>query len=241
VETLIDQIAVVTGASSGIGKAIALELAAQRTRLYLLGRNIERLEAVAEEARTKTQWAKSCPIDLSSDKEIANFASQLAQEVERVDVLIHSAGVFESGGVDRAPVEAFDMQYQINVRAPYLLTQALLPNIKACHGQIVFINSSAGLTARANVGQYAATKHALKALADSLREEVNPDSVRVLSVYLGRTDSPMQQTVHQMEGRSYDPELLIRPEDIAAAVVNSLSLSHSAEVTEIYIRPLKKL
>jgi len=241
VPTLTDQIAVVTGASSGIGKTIALELAAQRTRLCLVGRNVERLEAVAGRARLTTQWAKSYPVDLSSEKEIVEFATRLTQDVGHVDILIHSAGVIGTGEVDHAPVEDFDWQYKINVRAPYMLTQALLPTIRACHGQIVFINSSAGVHARANVGQYAATKHALKALADSLREEVNADGVRVLSVFLGRTDSPMQEAVHQMEGRVYHPERLIQPEDIASAVINSLSLTRSAEVTEISIRPLKKL
>jgi NADP-dependent 3-hydroxy acid dehydrogenase YdfG len=104
----------------------------------------------------------------------------------------------------------------------------------------VFVNSSVGLNARANVGQYAATKHALKALADSLRDEVNADAVRVLSVFLGRTATPMQASVHEMEGKEYHPERLLLPEDVAAVVINALSLPRSAEVTDINIRPLIK-
>jgi len=126
------------------------------------------------------------------------------------------------------------------VRGPYLLTQCLLPLLRRRPGQVVFINSSAGLTARANVGQYAATKHALKAVADSLRDEVNRDGVRVLSVFPGRTATPTQEALHRLEGRPYRPERLLQPADVAAVVVHALGLPRTAEVTEIKIRPLVK-
>jgi NAD(P)-dependent dehydrogenase (short-subunit alcohol dehydrogenase family) len=148
--------------------------------------------------------------------------------------------VISLGQLEVAPVEDFDWQYRINGRAPYALTQALLPMLRARRGQIVFINSSVGLGARANVGQYAATKHALKAIADSLRGEENADGLRVLSVFLGRTATPMQQAVHEMEGRAYHPKRLMRPEDVATVEINALSLPRSAEVTDISIRPLAK-
>jgi NADP-dependent 3-hydroxy acid dehydrogenase YdfG len=108
-------------------------------------------------------------------------------------------------------------------------------------GQIVFMNSSQGMNARANAGQYAATKHALKALADSLRDEVNDAGLRVLSVFLGRTATPMQRDIHAYEQRSYHPDHLLQPEDIAAIVIKTLTLPRTAEVTEVHIRPLKKL
>jgi NADP-dependent 3-hydroxy acid dehydrogenase YdfG len=238
--SLINQIAVVTGASSGIGKAVALGLATQRARLCLLGRKLEKLEKVAEDVRSMTQYAKSYQVDLMSDKEIMESADRLKQDFGHVDILIHSAGVISQGRLGNAPVEDFDWQYKINVRAPYVLTQALLPIVKSCQGQIVFINSSAGLNARANVGQYAATKHALKAIADSFREEVNEDGLRILSVFLGRTATPMQAAVHKIEGREYYPDYLMQPEDVASVVINALSLPRSAEVTDISMRPLRK-
>jgi NADP-dependent 3-hydroxy acid dehydrogenase YdfG len=116
----------------------------------------------------------------------------------------------------------------------------LLPMLRSRHGQVVFINSSVGTRAPANVGQYAATKHALKAIADSLRDEVNADGMRVLSVFLGRTATPMQAAIYEMEGRTYRPELLLQPEDVAAVVINALTLPRTAEVTDISIRPFKK-
>ena len=111
------------------------------------------------------------------------------------------------GAIEDRPLETMrvDQHYQTNLRGPYLLTQALLPLLKLRRGQIVFMNSSAGLDARANVAQYAASKHALKAIADSLREEINRDGIRVLSVFPGRTATPMQQQLHVLEGRPYQP------------------------------------
>ena len=234
-----DQVSVITGASSGIGRAIALGLAAQGSTLCLIGRRIETLEAVAEAAHALTASTRCYCADLSLDEQVRALAVQLT-EVGRIDVLIHSAGAMALGPIESAAVEELDRQYRVNVRAPYLLTQALLPALKRSHGQIVFINSSAALNARANVSQYAASKAALKAIADSLRDEANAAGVRVLSVYPGRTASPMQAAVHALEGKVYAPERLMQPEDVAAAVINALSLPRSAEVTDIHIRPMLK-
>jgi len=238
--SLKDKIAVITGASSGIGKAIALGLAAKGMKTCLLGRKLETLEEVAVVARKTTPQVLCYRVDLTVDQDIRELADCIMRDLVYIDLLVHSAGVISLGRLESAPVEDFDWQYQTNVRAPYALTQALLPMLRSRRGQIVFINSSAGLSAGANVGQYAATKHALKAIADSFRQEVNAEGLRVLSVYPGRTASPMQAAVFKMEGREYHPELLMQPEDVAAMVIKALSLPRSIEVTEINVRPLVK-
>lgn len=238
--TFKDQVAVITGASSGIGKAIALGLAAQAATVCLVGRQHSRLEEVAKRARaTATRVFTHC-VDLTCDEDIEKLKKRVQQDCGHVDVLVHSAGIIFLGPIERAPLGEFDQQYRANVRAPYALAQAFLPMLRSRRGQIVFINSSMGLATRANVGQYSATKHALKAIADTLREEVNAEGVRVLSVYPGRTATPQQVAIHEMEGKEYHPELLMQPEDIAAVVINALSLERTAEVTNIIIRPLKK-
>lgn len=237
---LAEQVAVVTGASSGIGKAIALGLMAQGVTLCLVGRELERLEAVAESARAVALQVLCYQADLSLDDDIRRLAAHLRRDHRHVDLLVHSAGIVSIGPLETTSVEDLDRQYCTNVRAPYVLTQALLPLLRPRRGQIVFINSSAGLNAKAGLGPYAATKHALKAIADSLRDEVNADGVRVLSVFLGRTASPMQAAVHRMEGREYHPELLMQPEDVATVVINALGLPRSAEVTDVFVRPLIK-
>jgi len=237
---LTGQIALVTGASSGIGKAIALGLAHQHVTVCLVGRKLAVLQAMAESTGGITHQIRCYPADLTLDDDIRGLVAQLQRDFRHIDFLIHSAGVLANGPLETAPVEDLDWQYRINVRAPYLLTQALLPLLKARRGQIVFINSTMGLSAKANAGQYAATKHALKAIADSLRAEVNPDGVRIVSVFPGNTATPMQAAVHQREGRTYRPELLMQPEDVAIVVINTLSLPHTVEVTDIYLRPMIK-
>ena len=90
------------------------------------------------------------------------------------------------------------------------------------------------------MGAYASTKHALRAIADSLREEVNETGVRVLSVYLGRTASPMQAAIHAAEGKQYRPADLLQPSDVAAMILAALALPRTAEVTELSVRPMRK-
>lgn len=238
--SLAGHVAVVTGASSGVGKAIALALAGQGATSCLVGRKLERLEAVAASVQANSSAPRCYQADLTRDEDMQRLVGSLQRDFDSVDVLVHSAGAITMDRIEQARAEDFDEQYRTNVRAPALLTQALLPMLRAHKGQVVFINSSVGLNARAGVGQYAATKHGLKAIADSLREEVNVDGVRVLSVFLGRTASPMQEAVHAAEGKPYRPDRLIQPEDVAAVVVNVLALPPTAEVTEISMRPLAK-
>jgi len=233
-------IAVVTGAGSGVGQAIALALAAQGATLCLVGRTPATLEATTCRATNAQATVRCYPTDLTHDDAVQALAKQLHHEGEGIDILVHSAGISTVGKLETAPVTDFDRQYHINVRAPYLLTQMLLPLLRRRQGQVVFINSLVVLRAGGQVGPYAATKHALTALANSFREEVNPEGLRVLSVYIGSTASPMQAMLHAIKGRTYHPEYLLQPSDVAAVVLNALSLPRNAEVTDISIRPMHK-
>ena len=226
-------ISVITGASSGIGRALALILAETGATLYLLGRDEARLQEVADEVEKSGATVHAHAFDLTDDKAVKSFAASLT----RVNVLIHSAGTVRLGKVAEASVSDLDTQYRINLRAPYLLTQCLLPQLRTAKGHIVFINSGAGLNAKPEWSQYAASKHALRALADSLRAEVNPQ-VRVTSIYPGRIASPMQRRVREFEGKPYDPKDFMQPEDVAQQVKAALSAPHSAQVHDLSIRPL---
>lgn len=224
--------ALVTGASSGIGRAIALELAAGGAQLWLTSRSAARLQTLGADLR-----ARMIIVDLSDPRQVEELRDELATKILALDVLVHSAGVIELGAMAQALPGDFDRQWQVNVRAPYVLTQALLPQLKACRGQVVFINSSAGRNGVPGSAQYCATKHALRGLADSLRGEVNGCGVRVLNVYVGRTATPMQALVHEYEGRAYRPESLIQPEDVASLVAHALALPATVEVTDLQLRP----
>ena len=234
------QTAVITGGGSGVGAALAIALAGSGARVCLIGRRLDKLEEVAANARKAGGAAACYSADISSSSDLLTVARRIDTDLGRVDILIHNAAIHHISSIEDADLSDFDKQYQTNVRAPYALTQALLPMLKVQKGQVVFINSSSGLSAKAMTAQYDATKHALKALADSLRWEVNRSGVRVLSVYLGRTASEMQAQIHRTEGIPYRPELLLQPEDVASVVVNALSLPRSAEVTDVSIRPMIK-
>jgi NADP-dependent 3-hydroxy acid dehydrogenase YdfG len=233
-------LAVVTGASSGIGRAIALNLAEQGAELCLVARRREALEAAACEALARGGQAHVCCADLSREEDLRGLAGRVDREFGRADVLVLCGGAISHGTLEHASLADLDLQYLCNVRAHYALVQLLLPLLRKGPGQIVFINSSAGLRPAAGKGQFSATQHALRAIADSLREEVNAEGIRVLSVHPGRTATPRMAEIFKMENRPYRPELLMQPEDIAAMVAIALTLPATAEVTDIRMRPMMK-
>lgn len=232
--------ALVTGASSGVGRAVARRLAARGGRVCVTGRDGERLEATAASVREAGGSAHIYPADLLEDAGVRALAERIAAEHEALDVLVHSAGVIALGAVEDAPVSDLDRQYATNLRAPYLLTQALVPLLRQGDGDVVFVNSTSGIQASAEAGAYAATKHGLRGLADSFRDEVNEDGIRVLSVILGRTATPMQEQVHRYEDRAFRPDRLLQPDDVAEMIVAAVTLPRTAEVTEFRIRPAQK-
>ncbi len=232
--------AIITGGGSGIGAAIALALAAAGADLCLIGRNSTNLEAVASKARQFQARVACCPADLACDADLLAVRQRLIAEAKDVSILVHSAATIEQATVEDADLSALDYHFKVNVRAPFALTQALLPMLRASHGDVVFVNSSGGVTAKPTFSLYDASKHALKAIADSLRSEVNADGVRVLTLFLGRTATDMQARLYAERNLHYDPEQLMQPREVASVVLNAISMPDTAEMTDVHIRPMKK-
>ncbi|PXY31613.1 SDR family oxidoreductase [Prauserella muralis] len=221
-------LALVTGASRGIGAATARALAPTH-RLLLGGRDEQALAGLARELPDARPW----PVDLTDPAALASAAAECAE----LHVLVHSAGVARLGRVEDSPAESWRHNLEVNVVAVAELTRLLLPALRAAHGHVVLINSGQGLAAREGWGPYAASKFAVRAFADALRAEEEPHGVRVTSVYPGRTDTEMQQAVVAGEGGEYTPEKYLRPESVAAAVHAAVSASPDAHLTEVTIRP----
>ena len=221
-------VALVTGASGGIGGAIAAGLAAEGTRVLALGR---------QAGGAGFDWRVA---DFADEADVERAAAALAAELMELDVLVHAAGDYAEGTVAAGALADLDRAWRVNLRAPWVLTRALLPALVRREGWVVFVNSSVWGAARGGLGGYAASKYGLKAMADALRAEVNGEGVRVLSVFPGRTASRMQEAVHRGEGRAYRPELLMQPADVAQAVLGALALPRTAEMTDLYIRPARK-
>ncbi len=232
-------LSVVTGATSGIGRAVAQELVAHGHELLVVSRGGEGLAALERELRAVAGPGAltSVVADLADDTAAAAVAAAVRHDGRRVGVVVHSAGVVGLGPLEEGVLGAYDRQMAVNTRAPLALTVALLPYLADGTAQIVFVNSGAGLRANANWGAYAASKHALRALADSLRDELRPRGIRVASLFPGRTDSPMQREVHASEGKPYDASKLLAPGDVASVLRTVLELPPSAEVGDVTIRP----
>lgn len=235
-----DRVAVVAGATGAIGGALARALAAEGASLLLLGRDEARLRDIGEELGTGDGVVRTVAGDLTGQAAVAEAAAAAESLGGGVDLLVHAAGAFRAGPVESAPIEDLDLQFAVNVRAPYLLTRRLLPALRARRGLVVFVNSTAGLGAGAGSAAYAASKHALRAVADGLRAEANAEGVRVLSVYPGRTRGRMQREVCRSLGQRYDAERFLDPAEVATAIVDAAALPQSAEVYDLRLRPASK-
>jgi short-subunit dehydrogenase len=220
----------VTGAGSGIGAAIASALHDRGDDVVLVARSEQR----ATELTERFPGAQTLVADLA-DVEALDRLDGLP---DHLDSLLHVAGVVELAPL--AELETADLREQLDVNlvAPALLTRACLPALRAAGGLVVFVNSGAGLAAGAAWSAYAASKFGLRALADAVRAEEQAYGVRVTTVFPSRTATPMQEKVHEQEGRSYDASRWITPETVASTLLHVLDLPRDATIPEVTVRPL---
>ena len=230
----------VTGAGSGIGRAIALALTGCQVPCCLVGRTLNKLQEVSQLAIEAGVEAIPMAMDFCDPAAGGILGERLRSFGRPIELLVHSAAIMDLARFEEATVEQFSKLLTVNLLAPFSVTKHLLPEICASRGQIVFVNSSVVQNPAAGTALYSASKHALKGLADALRQEVNPKGVRVLSVYPGRTATPLQASLYAVEGREYSPKKLLQPEDVADVILHTVALPRSAEVTELMIRPAAK-
>jgi NADP-dependent 3-hydroxy acid dehydrogenase YdfG len=215
----------ITGASGGLGKAIAAALAPTHT-LYLAGRPSARLDAVAAEFGATT-W----PIDLADP----DGFDAVVEPIVELDVLVHNAGVAYPGRVGESSVDEWRATMAVNVVGVVGLTLALLPALRAAHGHVVLVNSGAGRNVSPGLASYSASKFALRAFADSLRDD--EPSLRVTSVHPGRIDTDMQRDLIAYEEREYVASQFLTPETVAAVVAQAVATPSDGHVHEVVIRP----
>lgn len=222
----------ITGGGSGIGAALAHRLHERGDDLVLLARDAGR----ARELAARHPGASTLVGDLAQPGRLS-WALSKQQLPDRIDSLVHVAGVVDLGRVEDLPSALWEQQLAVNLVAPAELTRLLLPLLRVSRGQVVFVNSGAGLRANAEWGAYAASKHGLKALADALRAEEAEHGIRVSSIFPGRTATPMQERVHQQEGAAYVPERFIDAESVATTILTALDLPRDAQITDLSVRP----
>ena len=218
----------ITGAGSGIGAALADLLHSRGDSLVLLARSRERAEALA------ARWEGSrTPV---ADLAVAGSLDDLDLP-DSLDSVVHAAGVVDLGAVAELTTEQWRQHLDVNLLAPAELTRLTIPALRSARGTVVFVNSGSGLRANPEWAAYAASKHGLRALADALRAEEKDRGVRVTSVYPGRTATPMQQRVHDQEGREYDAGQWVRPETVADAILHVLELPRDATIPDVTVSP----
>jgi NADP-dependent 3-hydroxy acid dehydrogenase YdfG len=217
--------ALITGAGGGLGSAIADALAPTHT-LLLAGRPSARLDALAARLGAPT-W----PLDLADPDSIESAAEVLTD----LDVLVHNAGVAYPGRVAESSADEWRATFEVNVVGAVALTLALLPAQRSARGQVIFINSGAGINASPGLASYSASKFALRSFADSLRTD--EPTLRVTSVHPGRVDTEMQRDLIAYEERDYVPEQFLSPETVASVVAQAVATPPDGHVHEIIVRP----
>ncbi len=213
----------ITGATGGIGEALAQELG--HHHLILLGRDAQKLKAL----RQSLPDALSLTLDLQQPEV---FAEQL-KSIPEIDNLVHNAGVANLGSVEHMPLVQWREMLEVNLLSAVELTKVCLPRLRVSSGQVLFVNSGAGLSANANWSAYAASKFALRAFADALTAE--EPTLRVQTVYPGRTATQMQQHVRAQEQALYEPEKYIHPQTLAKTIRHMLEMPRDSVLKEVIV------
>jgi short-subunit dehydrogenase len=223
----------ITGAGSGIGAAVTRVLHERGDDLVLVARTDER----AAELRETYAGARTLVADLADPVGLERVVST-ADLPTSLHSVLHVAGIVDLCPVAELPVAQLRDQLDVNLVSPAVLTRAALPAVRRTRGTVVFVNSSAGLTASPTWAAYAASKFGLRALADSLRAEEIEHGVRVTTVFPSRTATPMQEKVHEQEGATYDSSKWIQPETVADTILHVLDLPGDATIPEVTVRPV---
>jgi NADP-dependent 3-hydroxy acid dehydrogenase YdfG len=227
--------AVITGATSGIGAAVARTLGAAGVHVFLVGRSAHKL-AAASRRIPRGGLAGSALADLSSVADLRRLLREISARMRRLDLLVHCAGEYywsEPGSLESA---TFERMFAVNVRAPYLLTRGLAPLLARARGQVVFLNSSVVKGTGQGVAGYKATQHAVQGFTDSLRQDLNRRRVRVTSLYPGRTATPRMRRIYAHEGKRYQPGRLLSARQVAEVILALTQLPGQVEITDVHLR-----
>ena len=227
------RVALVTGAGRGIGKAVALALAQSGCRVALAARTGAELEGVRLEIERRGGVALALPSDLTRDEEIEKLVAACRKTFGGVDILINNAGWGRRAPVVKAKVEDWDQTFRLNLRAPMILAQRLLPDMIAKgEGAVINIGSVSGKSGEANGAAYSASKFGLIGFTQSLYEEVREHGIKVSVILPGFVDTPLIPPNRQL-----DRSKMIQADDIAQAVCYVLTSPATCCPVEMTVRP----
>ncbi len=248
-ERLDGTVALVTGASSGIGEATAVALAAQGAKVALAARRVDRLQELA--ARIGTDDVLVVETDLTDESEARSMVERTVAHFGRLDTLVNNAGVMLLGPIVDAPVEEWRRMVDLNLLGLLHATHAALPHLLAAAGQdprhvadVVNVSSVAGRFARSGSGVYNATKFGVAAFSESLRQEVTRRHVRVSLVEPGAVATELvgHNRPEVLEGllATWGPVEVLHPEDIADTIAFTVTRPRRMTVNEVLVRPTEQ-
>ncbi len=188
------KVALITGASSGIGRATALRFAAEGARVAIVARSADKLQAAAREIETAGGTVRVITADVTSEAEIDRVVSETVAAFGGIDVLVNAAGIMGNGSVENTALKDWDYMFQINTRSPFYLMQRALPYLIARQGNVVNVSSVTGIRAFPNILAYCASKAALDQLTHCAALELGPKGVRVNAVNPGVVVTSLHRT-----------------------------------------------
>jgi NADP-dependent 3-hydroxy acid dehydrogenase YdfG len=241
-DRLAGRVALVTGASSGIGRAVALALAREGADVAVAARRTDRLDVLRGELLELGVRALVLGLDVSDEAACRDAVARTVAELGGLDILVNNAGVMLLGTVEGADTEDWRRMMGTNVLGLMYLTHAALPHLLQRRGVLVQMSSTAGRTARAGVAAYNASKWAVNAFSEGLRQEVTARGVRVVVIEPGIVATELREHITQPVAReriqaSAAAIRQLQPEDIAAAVVYAATQPEHVAVNEILVRP----
>lgn len=231
--SLKDKVALITGASSGIGKAIALSLAKEGVSCSLAARREEALKDTSKEIEKLGSKALIVPTDVTQEKDLKNLVKKTVFDLGRIDFLINNAGIYFRSTVEELEKDQLDKLLATNLVAPMILTKLALPHLKKTPGSAVInLASVAGKTGFGGLSAYCASKFGLRGFSEALFDEVREFGVKVCVLCPGFIKTPMVTG-----SKGLDDEKMIPVEEVAQTVLNVLQLSDKTCPTEIVMRP----
>jgi len=232
-EKLAGKVAIVTGASRGIGRAISVALAQENATIVLAARSIQQLQITAEQVTKAGGEARIVHVELTEEQSIRNLIKVTGEKLGRLDILVNNAGVTHSAPLEQTSTEDWEQCISINARAPFILCREALPLLKKSHtAHIINIASVVGVKGYPFQSAYTASKHALRGMTISLAEELRGSNIRVHVLCPGGVDTDMVDRVRP----DIDKGELIKPEEIAELVLYLVTHKGNAVVDELRIR-----
>ena len=235
-----EKVVLITGASSGIGEATARLLASQGARVVLGARRTERLQVIADEIRAAGGGAEVRSLDVTRMEDVQAFADFALELHGRVDVLVNNAGVMPLSRLDALKIEEWNRMIDVNIRGVLHGIAAVLPSMQQRRsGQIINIASIGAYAVSTTAAVYCATKYAVRALSEGLRQEVGGD-VRVTVIAPGVTESELADSISDEGGRAEMREfrkIAIPASAIARAIAYAVEQPADVDVSELIVRP----